>query len=221
MAQGRRFSLQIVVAQCILAAGTAVAACRTAPVRITNAPGASTTRWSANPLIWNGREYGLVWNDERAGAPGDVYFTTLDRTGALLSPETRITTGGSHRSIGFAWSGRRYGLIWFDHRIPPEVYYAVLDESGTSIVPETSTAMLWNSGGDNYLRLVWAGDRFVATWDTLDSFTGPRPIRFFAFDENGRILTPRPGSLFPRQGKARRSRTVWRRLDLRSACFGR
>lgn len=68
-------------------------------------------------LAWNGATYGVVWSDRR-DASWELYFSRLDKTGAKIDPDLRITEGDGSWSIGstLVWTGKEFVVAFQDQR---------------------------------------------------------------------------------------------------------
>ena len=68
------------------------------------------------PLTWIGDRYGLGWEDRRDGEY-EIYFTLLDRLGAKMIPDVRLTHDGWFSiNPDMTWDGTNFILAWQDDR---------------------------------------------------------------------------------------------------------
>ncbi|MBK7396398.1 MAG: putative metal-binding motif-containing protein [Myxococcales bacterium] len=68
-------------------------------------------------VAWNGAQFGVVWSDRR-DASWELYFSRLDKTGAKLDPDLRISEGDGSWSIGasLVWTGKEFVVAFQDQR---------------------------------------------------------------------------------------------------------
>jgi hypothetical protein len=95
-----------------------------ADLRLTNAAG-----FSGYPSIdWNGFQYGVSWQDDRAGTPA-IYFAQVSQTGIKNGPDLKVSSGTGSSSFTTAlWNGSTFAFAWRDDRDAPngntELYFA-------------------------------------------------------------------------------------------------
>lgn len=85
-------------------------------------------------MVWNGQEYGMVWDDSRDGVL-QVYFARIGHTCNKIGSEILVSqghTGSGYPSI--ARTERGHGVTWWDMRDGNhEVYFASLDNFGVEL----------------------------------------------------------------------------------------
>ncbi|MFA5129123.1 MAG: MopE-related protein [Patescibacteria group bacterium] len=121
-------------------------------------------------LVWQGREFALVWTKNMASGAREVYFRRLDAAGVPLAPEVLVATSPDiiYR-VAIAWNGREYGVIWQESSgMLANVYFVRLAEAGSrlgTVIRISSTAR--NSEKE---VVVWTGHEYVMAWsDNRDS----------------------------------------------------
>jgi uncharacterized membrane protein len=126
-------------------------------------------------LVWNGREYGLAWQDSRVGNQ-EIYFTRLTSVGVKLGSDVRVTAAaGGSASPSLAWTGSEYGVVWQDYRDSNwEIYFTRLTATGEEVGTDVRiTAALQAS---NSPSLVWTSDGYGVAW--VDNRDGNDEIYF-------------------------------------------
>ncbi len=122
-------------------------------------------------LAWNGAQWGLVWQDERAGFDDtDIYYAAINADGTAFElPVPVVTTPHANRKPSLAWTGSAYGVAY--HKLTaveePEIYMQLFGPDGSMVGPEnqitsseeganespdlvstgTELGLLYNSGG--------------------------------------------------------------------------
>lgn len=136
--------------------------------------------------VWTGTEYGLVWNDCRAGNPA-IYFAALNDVGEIIIPDTLVFDSYPSRNPTVAWSGNRFGVVWeCDTGGNWEICFAVLDETGNpqgDVIQETASL-----GISSYPTIAWMDDEFAIVWqdNRHSAFNYEIYIRFA--DESGNAI---------------------------------
>jgi hypothetical protein len=152
-------------------------------------------------LAWNGREFGVAWQDDRNGN-WEIYFNRLDSSGGLLGSDIRVTDDSANSfDIGeLVWAGTEYGLIWRDRRDGNwEIYFTRLDESGDKIGGDIRISN--NASYSSEVSIVWTGEGYGVAW--IDNPDGNWDILFALLDRVGSVVheervTTDPGdSRFP------------------------
>jgi len=94
--------------------------------------GSSFARFSS--MAWTGSNYLVVWSDWRDGL-SELYYTALDRDGATVLADTRITeAGGESFSAALARGDGDFGVLWTDYRDGnAEVYFTTLTCDGAPV----------------------------------------------------------------------------------------
>jgi hypothetical protein len=140
-------------------------------------------------LVWTGAEYGLTWTDDRdqdMDANREVYFARLDRTGAKIGSDVRVTsdTAVSVQS-SLAWSGSEYGVAWTDERDGNrEIYFARISATGVKI--GTDLRVTSDAAISAQPSLVWSGSEYGLAW--TDERNGNREIYFARMSSAGSKL---------------------------------
>src|SRR5205814_60444 len=99
--------------------------------------------WSsyAAKLAWNGSEYLIVWEEDRAADPNDVFATRVTPTGEVLDPEglPLATTPAVPWRPAVAWSGSEFLVAWEDSRdlaaSGPNIYASRVTSDGQALDP--------------------------------------------------------------------------------------
>lgn len=133
--------------------------------------GAAAVRPSRPRLAWNSwrNEFGIVWTDERAGAPA-VYFALVRPDGAGIGADVRISAnpeGSRADAPRVVWAEGAFALAWSDDRSGKrEIYFARVSPNGTRLGDEVQVTNAGGSStapslaaGDGRLGLAWVDDR--------------------------------------------------------------
>ena len=132
-------------------------------------------------IVWTGSAYAVVWSGYEDG-DAQVFFQRISVTGDLVGLPIGVTANTSSTAANprLAWSGTRFGVVWYDDRVGGHrVHLALLDPVGAkqgvdlrlsdavSINPDIESsgeefAVAWSDarGGVNrkiYLQLVDSG----------------------------------------------------------------
>jgi hypothetical protein len=79
---------------------------------ITNLPSDTFT----GPIVWTGKIFGTAWEDRRDG-DYEIYFNRLDKDGAKLGPDVRVTNAPDFSlHPAMMWNGAEFMLVWDDRR---------------------------------------------------------------------------------------------------------
>ncbi|MFO0594711.1 MAG: MopE-related protein [Myxococcaceae bacterium] len=157
----------------------------TGDVRITNNPATSD-------FVYIGRSntgFGVVWQDGRAGASGQIYYAGLSSQGTRTSTsDIRVsnTTGVSaHPAI--AWNGQSWGLVYSDDNSGDrKLYFRALAANGN---PSAGAVGLTTSvGPSDWPDLVWTGQSFAMAWEDGRLGANKQDLFFLRFDKNGTRL---------------------------------
>ncbi len=140
---------------------------------------------------WSGSQFGLVWQDKRLNANGEIYFAALDKSGARLTLEdVRVTTtSGIDAHPALTWNGTRYGLVYADNSSGNfELYFRLLEANGT---PVGNPIRITNSANaSDWPDLVWTGAFFGLAWEDERSGASKEDIYFQKLDANGQKVGP-------------------------------
>jgi hypothetical protein len=158
-------------------------------VRVTNAPGFSLRPSLLELPTARGREYRLVWEDERDGAGGRIYGQLLDGEGELVDgnlpltpegvdPSSPVLVAGQQR-LGLLFNqavfeGRGLGFMSFDRALANPTGPVALSAENPD-----GASMVSNAGG------------FVVAWHVVQANSLPGAQIFGAvLDETGEVLVP-------------------------------
>ncbi len=140
---------------------------------------------------WSGTQFGLVWQDKRDGANGELYFASLNKDGVrLTAQDVRVTTTtGVDAHPAIAWNGTRYGLVYADNSVGNyELYFRLLEANGT---PVGGPIRLTNAANaSDWPDLVWTGTHFGLAWEDERSGAGKEDVYFQKLDATGNKVGP-------------------------------
>jgi hypothetical protein len=118
-------------------------------------------------LAWSGSEFGLAWEDVRAGR--DIHFTRISGEGAKLMPDVRVNGDGAAATRpSLVWTGSLWAVAWDDSNLArsPTIFLTLLDPGGSRIggdVALVPTAMPFQDSSHN--TLAWTGSEFGLAWE--------------------------------------------------------
>jgi hypothetical protein len=155
-------------------------------LRITNNPASSDFVY-----IGKGQSgFGVVWQDKRDGASGQIYFAGLTNNGVRAQAnDIRVSsTGGVSSHPAISWNGQSWGLVYADdgEATDSELYYRPLSATGQ---PTGAAIRMTNATGpSNWPDLVWTGTEYAMAWEDGRAGTNRQDIYFQRFDRNGTKL---------------------------------
>jgi len=157
---------------------------------------ASDRRITSNPSTsdfvyagWSGTQFGLVWQDKRDNAQGEIYFAALDRQGARLSPmDRRVTmTSGQSTHPALAWNGTHYGAVYADDTPGNlELHFQLLAQDGTPM--GAARRLTTAANASDWPDIVWTGTKFVVVWEDERAGAAKEDVWSLALDRNGMPL---------------------------------
>lgn len=116
---------------------------------------------------WDGERFALTWQDGRdgTGKKGEIYFVTLDATGARsLASDVRITNTSSvstHPALD--WNGERYGLVYADSADGDfDIFFQSVQADGSLV--GAARRITTAAGESDWPDLVWTGQAFGLAW---------------------------------------------------------
>jgi hypothetical protein len=160
-------------------------------VRVTQSSGNSD--WP--DVVWTGEEYAIAYDDQRAGrGKHDIYFQRLDRNGARLGSEVRVTTDPARQSNPILkWNGTEFALTWMDNRHIAnnnnnnrEIYFRRLASDGSFLGPEVRVS---NDSSDSaWPDLTWndVNREWALVWHSVSD--GNTEVYFSRLDSEGLAL---------------------------------
>ncbi len=135
-------------------------------------------------VVWNGTEYGVVWEDDRDGTL-EIYFARADASGVRIGASQRVTNdAGSATGPRLAWNGVDSGvyIAWQDDRNgDSDVLFAHLDSGGLKIGSDVALAS--GAAVQSAPDLAWNGARLGVVWQ--EDVAGEDSVFFVATDGDG------------------------------------
>jgi hypothetical protein len=120
-------------------------------------------------VVWNGTEYGVVWQDARSGHY-EVYFARVGPDGERAGPEVPLTAG-AHDAVrpNILWTGSTYVVAWYGRRADTyEIEIATVDVSGAVVIGpvQVTTDASFSPVGtlQEAPRLAMGGERIGVAW---------------------------------------------------------
>ncbi len=113
---------------------------------------------------WNGREFGVLWEDSRHG-PRELYLGRIDRDGRKAGDEVRLTDSASESAVpSMVWNGSEYAVAWYDDRNGNgDIYFARFDETGNRIGAEVRVTN--DPASSVWPTLAWTGSGYGVAWE--------------------------------------------------------
>lgn len=91
-------------------------------------------------VVWDGKNYFVVWMDGRKDRAQDIYGTRIDRNGKVLDPDGIVISAsqGEQGYPALAWNGENTVVVWVDRRdgIQYALYGTRIDPKGTVLDPQ-------------------------------------------------------------------------------------
>ncbi len=130
------------------------------PLQRTSAAGLSMR----TSIAWSGLDYGLAWEDERAGGVLRMFFTRCDANGTATGGEIEETSSAAAaRGASLVWNGSSYGLAWQDARGGNDaIYFSLLDALGNKAAADVQVSA--GSAEARQASLVWADDHWAVAY---------------------------------------------------------
>jgi len=151
----------------------------------------TATPYDSNParFAWNGGVYGIVYDDVRDG-DAEIYFQAILRSGATVTPETRLTTSaGTSRNPVIAWDDEgQFGVAWADDRDGADaLFFTRVDQDGTKLISDRTLTGGVAAGATIY-SMVHTGGEFALVW--TDASAGNFEVYFARLAEDALDGTP-------------------------------
>lgn len=137
-------------------------------IRLTGAPAIATSP----AAVWTGQGYGVTWVDSRDG-DRRVYFALLDRDGARLGPDVKISTlpgGASDPSI--AWTGTLFSIAY---ERAGHIYLSQVNAAG--VLTGFEHQLTFSADSSSAPSIAWNGNEFAVAWG--ENLAGPNLEIFF------------------------------------------
>jgi len=154
-------------------------------------PGTSAAANVGAPAIgWTGTELGVLRSLAQMGTPNhDVRFTRLDGSGAVIGPDTTVTSSAFGAGPArLAWNGGRFGASWPASVVPETgAWFAPIGADGTRLAAGVQLNAL---GSDCTCRpeLAWNGAEWAVVFID-DSLTGsPSDVWLTRVDQDGNVV---------------------------------
>jgi hypothetical protein len=152
--------------------------------RLTNDPSSSDYVYIGE----GGSGFGVVWQDKRASAKGQIYFAPVDAQGGRRGADVRVsTTQGASTHPVVAWSGARWGLVYADDVSGvAQLFFRALGPMGTPLAPAVKLST--STAASEWPDVVWTGTAFAVAYDDERAGANKHDLYFQRLDENGQRL---------------------------------
>jgi hypothetical protein len=161
---GRCAALAAVGAALALAGASAGQVSKSSAIRVS----AAANRQGSPSLASDGRNYLVVWGDERTGKSSDVYGARVDRAGTVLDRRgiaiSAATRGQGDPSVAFG--GTNYLVVWADNRSgfgKLDVYGSRVSRAG--VVLDRNAIAISTEGQEHHSPSVaFDGTNYLVVW---------------------------------------------------------
>ena len=145
-----------------------------------------------NPAIaFDGRNFLVVWEDERSNPAGEIYGARISPSGVVLDPNgIAISTNGQTYTPSVAFDGSNYLVIWTDWRNSTwDIYGARVTPSG-NVLDTSGIAISTAAHDQDFPKVASDGNNFLAVWqDGRDSLVS-EDIYGARISPSGQVLDP-------------------------------
>ncbi|OJT22395.1 hypothetical protein BO221_21655 [Archangium sp. Cb G35] len=121
-------------------------------------------------VAWSGREFLVVWQDQRSGGgEDDIFGARVTREGSVVDPDgfPISTAPGAQTAPDVAWTGSRFLVVWEDSRAGErDIFGARVTREGTVVDPDgfpISTAPTEQT----QVRIASGGGTTLVVWTDL------------------------------------------------------
>lgn len=174
-------------------------------IRLTNATGESI-----NPSIaYNGENFGLVWEDKRAGGIGsDIFFALIDKNGNKLITDTSITNTPDLISTNpeIVWNGNGFGVVYAEYSEGASaletVNFVRLSTGGVVIGNKAEVA---SGVVKPHPSLAWSGDGYGIVYRSPNTQSAKQ---YYAFVNATGVITKYPVQILTDEGSPE-TEIVW------------
>jgi hypothetical protein len=129
-------------------------------LRVTSAP----DRSRAPSLVWTGTEFGLAWDDKRAGGTG-TYFTRISADGVKIDPDLKV---GAWWLSSLVWTGSEYGINGLiEGATENKIIFTRMTADGDTIDSgklATNADYILDYPPGDISSLVWTGSEYGLRW---------------------------------------------------------
>ncbi|WPB80738.1 hypothetical protein KYC5002_16580 [Archangium violaceum] len=146
-------------------------------------------------VAWDGRQFLVVWSDERGGDEGDIYGSRVRKDGTVLDgrgvPLIEVPAGQVRPDV--TWTGERFLVVWEDGRDGEPDIYGARVHGDLRVVEPTGFPIATHPGAQSAPRLAHDGRESLVAWgDTRDE---DFLIRGARVSDDGVVLEPAGFSL--------------------------
>ena len=150
------------------------------------------TREEKPAIAWDGTNYLVVWQDQRAET-FDIYASRISADGQILDPDNIpiSTMENDQLRPAMTWNGDVYFVVWQDRRGSQEwaIYGSRVTPGGVVLDPD---GILISAGPQKRSTpsIAWGGGRFLVAWEQ----THPAPRKYDLYgarlSADGTVLDP-------------------------------
>ncbi|MDY7229175.1 Ig-like domain-containing protein [Hyalangium rubrum] len=125
----------------------------------------TTSNQSNAALGFDGTNYLVVWQDDRAGND-DLYGTRISTLGTVLDPPSGlalITTSTAQGNPTVAFNGLSYFIAWNEFSTQGDIFGARITTSG-SVLDPSGLALIQATANQTHPKLLRRGNEYLLTW---------------------------------------------------------
>ncbi|QRN93387.1 hypothetical protein JRI60_29845 [Archangium violaceum] len=141
-------------------------------------------------VAWDGKQFLVVWSDERDGDDGNIYGNRVRKDGTVLDSRgvPLIATPGAQRLPDVTWTGKNFLVVWEDDRgADPDIYGARI-RGDMKTVETTGFPIAAHPGAQSAPRLAHGDGRSLVVWD--DTRGEELLVRGARVSDDGEVLDP-------------------------------
>ncbi|WP_257447119.1 hypothetical protein [Archangium lipolyticum] len=141
-------------------------------------------------VAWDGRQFLVVWSDERDGDEGNIYGNRVRKDGTVLDDRgvTLIAAAGEQALPDVIWTGRNFLVVWEDDRGETRDIYGARLRSDLKAIETTGFPITDHPGAQTAPRLAHGDGESLVVWgDNLEEVLRARGARV---SDAGEVLDP-------------------------------
>ncbi|MFY0570487.1 hypothetical protein ACN28E_42590 [Archangium lansingense] len=150
---------------------------------------------SGPAVAWDGKQFLVVWSDERGGDEGDIYGSRVRKDGTVLDgrgvPLIEAPAGQVRPDV--TWTGERFLVVWEDSRDGEPDIYGARVRGDLRVVEPRGFPIATHPGAQSAPRLAHDGRESLVAW--VDTRGEDFLIRGARVSDDGVVLEPAGFSL--------------------------
>jgi hypothetical protein len=144
-----------------------------------------------NPAVaWDGKQFLVVWSDERSGDGGDIFGNRVKKDGTVLDGRgvALIAAPAGQVRPDVTWTGERFLLVWEDGRGGEPDIFGARVRGNLRVEEPTGFPITTHPGAQSAPRLAHDGCESLVVWG--DAREGEFRIRGARVTDDGEVLDP-------------------------------